>query len=109
MIETTFKFNEINNLKDQINYSEDKVQFKNIFNNSNGGVALVGFKSGQKLDEHIAPAELMVNVLEGTITFTVVNTPHKISAGEFMLVGEGVLHQVYADTDSKLMLVKVKA
>lgn len=38
-----------------------------------------------------------------------IDKPHTINAGEFMLVGEGVRHSVVAKADSKVMLVKVKA
>lgn len=109
MIETEYKFGEVHNLANQIESGEDKVHFHGIFTNSNGGVALIAFKAGQALDTHLAPAELMVNVLEGEIEFTMLDTPHNLKAGEFMLVGEGVPHSVVAKTDAKVMLVKVKA
>ncbi|MDE7091974.1 MAG: cupin domain-containing protein, partial [Muribaculaceae bacterium] len=85
----------------------NKVHFKQIFNNNNGGVALVAFKAGQKLETHIAPAELMVNVLEGEIEFTMLDKVNTIKAGEFMLMGADVPHSVVAKTDAKMMLVKV--
>ena len=56
----------------------------------------------------VAPAELMVTVLEGEIVFTVVDRPLTLSAGQFMLVGAGVAHSVEAKADSKLMLTKIK-
>lgn len=109
MLETEYKFGEVHVLANQIEAGDDKVHFRGIFSNGNGGVALIAFKAGQKLDTHLAPAELMVNVLEGEIEFTMLDTPHNLKAGEFMLVGEGVPHSVDAKTDAKVMLVKVKA
>lgn len=108
MLETELKFGEVHYLANQVKMDGDRVQFKNIFSNDNGGVVLVGFKAGQKLDAHMAPAELMVNVLEGSIEFTIVDKPHTIKAGEFLLVGANVLHSVVAKEDSRLMLVKVR-
>lgn len=108
MLETEIKFGEVHNLASQINIGEDKVHFKNIFSNSNGGVALVAFKAGQELDEHLAPAEVMVNVIEGEIEFTMANHPHILRAGQFLLMGSDVPHSVKSRTDSKVMLVKVK-
>lgn len=108
MLETELKFGEVHDLANQVKMDGDRVQFKNIFSNDNGGVVLVGFKAGQKLDAHMAPAELMVNVLEGSIEFTIVDKPHTIKAGEFLLVGANVLHSVVAKEDSRLMLVKVR-
>ncbi len=108
MLETDYKFGEVHDLASQIESGEDRVHFKSIFSNDNGGVALVAFKAGQKLDTHVAPAELMVTVLEGEIVFTVVDRPLTLSAGQFMLVGAGVSHSVEAKADSKLMLTKIK-
>lgn len=108
MLTTDFKFGEVHNLADQVKFDNERVSFKNIFGNANGGVVLVAFKDGQKLDTHTAPAELMVTVLEGEIEFTIQGNPHTIKAGEFLLVGADVAHSVAAKADSKLMLTKVK-
>lgn len=108
MLETDFKFGEVHSLAYHIEPDSEKVQFKSIFQNSNGGVALVAFKAGQKLDTHTAPVELMVNVLEGEIEFTMLDKVNTIKAGEFLLMGADVPHSVLAKKDSKMMLIKVK-
>ena len=51
----------------------------------------------------------MVYVLEGEVEFTMIDHPHTLKAGDFMLMGEGVPHSVVAKADSKIMLVKVKS
>lgn len=107
-METEFKFGEVHNLSSQIESGESRVQFKNIFGNENGGISLLAFRAGQKLDTHTAPAEVMVCVIEGEIEFTMLDTPHKIKAGEFMLMGANVAHSVAALTDAKVALFKVK-
>ncbi len=109
MIETEYKFGEVHTLADQIQTAQDRPQFHRIFENANGGAVLLGLKAGQKLAEHLAPAELMVYVIDGSIEFTMIDKPHTINAGEFMLVGAGVPHSVVAKADSKVMLVKAKA
>lgn len=108
MLNSDYKFGEVQSLANQIQPAADKVQFKHIYSTDNGGVVLVAFKAGQRLDTHTAPAELMVNVLEGEIEFTVLDKAHTISAGEFLLVGADVPHSVVAKADTKMMLVKVK-
>lgn len=108
MLETDYKFAEVHNLADQIETGNDKVHFKAIFSNENGGVSLIAFKSGQKLDTHTAPCELMVTVLEGEIVFTVIDQPKVLKAGNFMLVGADVPHNVLAKSDAKVMLMKIK-
>lgn len=109
MLNTDYKFGEVHVLADQIEAGEDRVHFKSVFENNNGGVALVAFKEGQELAEHTAPAELMVTVLEGEVEFSISGKPHTLRAGEFLLLGENVAHSVAAKADSKLMLTKIKA
>ena len=108
MLHTDYKFGEIHSIADQIEAGSDKVHFQQIFSNENGGVVLVAFKAGQKLDTHVAPAEVMINVLEGEIEFTMLDKVNTLKAGEFLLMGADVPHSVVAKADSKMMLVKVK-
>lgn len=109
MLETEYKFGKVHELSEQVSSAADKVQFKSIFKNDNGGVALLAFEANQALAEHLAPAEVMVYVLEGEIEFTMIDRPLSVKAGEFLLVGEGVPHSVLAKTDAVVMLVKVKS
>lgn len=108
MLNTEYKFGEVHTLATQIEPATDKVQFHGVFANDNGGVMLLAFKAGEGLDTHIAPAEVMINVLEGEVEFTMLDKVHTIKTGEFMLMGADVPHSVRAIKDSKLMLVKVK-
>lgn len=108
MLQTDYKFGEVIDLASQLESTDEKVQFKNVFGNANGGVTLLAFKTGQRLTTHIAPAEVMVFVLEGEIEFTMLETPHVIKSGEFMLMGADVPHGVLAKSDSKVVLIKVK-
>ncbi|MDE6558348.1 MAG: cupin domain-containing protein [Muribaculaceae bacterium] len=108
MIDTNFKFGEVYNLADRVQADSERVQFTPVIGGDNGGVSLLAFKAGQGLSEHLAPAELMVTVLEGEIVFTIREAPHVVRAGEFLLVGEGVPHSVAANLDSKVLLTKIK-
>lgn len=108
MLTTDYKFGEVHKLLPQIETSPERVQFRNIFENTGSGVSLLAFRAGQGLEEHQAPADVMVNVLEGEIEFSLMGKPHTLRGGEFMLVGQGVPHSVVARADSKVMLVKSK-
>lgn len=108
-MKTNYRFGEVYKLADEIQASDEKVQFKEIFENENGGVCLLAFKEGQYLDTHLAPAEVMVCVAEGEIEFTMNGNKKTLRAGEFLLMGNDVPHSVSALKDSKVMLVKVKS
>ena len=107
-MKTDYKFGEVLPLCNQVDYSSDTIEFRTVFETSQGGVALIALKTGQKLDPHTAPFEVMVNVCEGEVDFTMIDRTHSIKAGEFLLMGAGVQHSVLAKKDSKLMLVKIK-
>lgn len=107
-MKTNFKFGEVLAPKSLIEATPDKVNFKNIFETENGGVSLLAIEKGQVLDEHIAPFEVMVNVLEGEIEFKMLDQLHEIKEGEFLLMGANVPHSVKAKADSKVMLIKIK-
>lgn len=107
-MKTEFKFGEVINLASQIEYNPSSVNFKNIFDTKDGGVSLLAMTEGQKLDTHVSPFGVMVCVVEGEIEFTMLDNPHIIHAGEFLLMGEEVPHSVVARKNSKLMLTKVK-
>ena len=109
MLHTDYKFGEVINLKSQIEVNPTKVAFKEIFSNENGGVVLLGFEKDQELAEHLAPAELMITVLEGEIEFSVNGKPLILKDGDFLLVGKDVAHSVKAHSNAKVMLTKIKA
>lgn len=107
-MKTNFKFGEVLKFNEAIGYNQEKVEFKSVFETTKGGVSLVAMKSGQKLDTHTAPFEVMVTVCEGEIEFTMLDQSKRLRAGEFLLMGANVPHSVVANTDAKMMLVKIK-
>lgn len=108
MLTAEYKFCEVEKLTSLVDATDEKVEFKHIFENSNGGVSVVAFKKDQQLTRHLAPADIMVFVTEGRLSFKVLDKAHTLNAGEFILIGAGVPHSVNAELDSKMMLVKVK-
>lgn len=108
MLKTDYKFGEAFPLALQVEKDDSKVGFRDIMNNGNGGIALLAFTAGQELAKHLAPAEVMVYILEGEIVFTMIDRPVKLRQGDAFLMGDGVPHSVKAATDAKVMLVKIK-
>ena len=107
-MKTNFKFGEVFKFTEAVDYDDERVAFKPIFETKDGGVSLLAMRAGQKLETHTAPFEVMVTVCEGEVEFTMLDMTHTIKAGEFMLMGANVPHSVVAKAEAKLMLVKVK-
>lgn len=108
MLKTCYKFGEAFSLASQIEKRESGVEFKDIMNNGNGGISLLAFSAGMDLARHLAPAEVMVYVLEGDVDFIMLERSLHLHKGDFFLMGDGVPHSVHAVTDAKVMLVKIK-
>lgn len=109
MLHTDVRFGEVYDIRAQFAPEAGNVAFKQLWNNHNGGVALLTFAPGQDLTEHLSPAEVMVCVAEGSIDFTMIDCVHHLHAGQFMLLGEGVPHSVKSAEGAKVMLIKVKS
>lgn len=108
MLKTDYKFGEVLPLASQVIQNAEKVEFREIMNNGNGGIALLAFTAGQELGTHQAPAEVMVYVLDGEVKFRMLDSDLHLRKGDFFLMGDGVPHSVRALTDAKVMLVKIK-
>ncbi|MCM1338018.1 MAG: cupin domain-containing protein [Candidatus Amulumruptor caecigallinarius] len=108
MRQTEYRYGQVYTLGQQIEPDPDKVQFQGIFDNDNASVVLLAFLAGQELTTHTAPAEVMVCVTEGSVEFTMLDTPHTLAAGQFLLMGPDVPHSVKALTDAKVMLIKAR-
>lgn len=108
MLNTNYKFGEVFPLAEQIADNASKVAFQQIVGNDNGGVVLLGFKAGQELERHLAPAEVMIYVIEGDVDFMMNDMPLLLHKGDFFLMGNGVPHSVKALSDAKVMIIKIK-
>lgn len=107
-MKTNFQFGEVLKFNESVSYNSEKVEFKTIFETTKGGVALIALKAGQKLDTHQTPFEVMVALCEGEVEFTMLEQSHRLSTGEYFLMGANVPHSVVANRDSKILLVKIK-
>lgn len=70
-------------------------------------VRLVGFalRSGQEIKEHRSPSRLLVQVIEGSLVFTVAAQPFSLRAGMVLQVDKGVPHSLHATADTLMLLV----
>lgn len=108
MLTTQVKFGEVFSLEDRIGYNDEKVTFEQLMETKHGGVNLVAFKAGQKLDKHVAPADVVFYIIEGEIQLNILDKSHTLRKGESLMMGKEVPHSVEANQDSKVMLIKIK-
>lgn len=63
--------------------------------------------AGKVISEHKAPGEIIVQCVEGNITFTTMGEPKQLQAGDMLYLTAGEPHALEAVEDSSLLLTIV--
>jgi len=92
-----------------IEYAADAVVSKTILDKPAGTITLFAFDAGQKLSEHTAPYDAVVQVLDGRGRLTIGGKPATVSAGEVVIMPGNVPHSVAADERFKMLLTMIRA
>ena len=90
-------------------YNEGAVVSRTLVNQAGGTLTLFAFDAGQELSEHTAPFDAVVHVLEGEVTVTLAGQPHRVAAGEMLLMPAKVPHALKAVTRFKMLLTMIRA
>jgi len=96
-------------LADLIEYANDSIVSKTILDKPAGTVTLFAFDKGQKLSEHTAPYDAIVQVLDGAGQVTISGQVNRIGAGEIIIMPADVPHAVAAEEKFKMLLTMVRA
>ena len=94
---------------DLVAYDAGAVVSRAIIKKSVGTVTLFSFDKGEGLSEHTAPFDALVHVLDGTAEVVVDGTPHRVAAGQFIIMPAGKPHALNAVERFKMMLVMIRA
>jgi quercetin dioxygenase-like cupin family protein len=97
------------NLDGLIDYAADSVVSKTILDKPVGTITLFAFDAGQKLSEHTAPYDAVVQVIDGRGTLTIGGTQVTVAAGEIVIMPGNVPHAVTADERFKMLLTMIRA
>jgi len=96
-------------LADLVQYQEGSVVSRTVIDKPVGTVTLFAFDRGQGLSEHTAPYDALVCVYDGEAEITISGTPHRVRAGEMLIMPADEPHALRAVTPFKMMLVMVRA
>ncbi len=97
------------NLDGLIDYAADSVVSKTILDKPVGTITLFAFDAGQKLSEHTAPYDAVVQVIDGRGQLTIGSRPVTVSAGELVIMPGNVPHSVVAEERFKMLLTMIRA
>ena len=95
-------------MRDLVAYQDGSVVSRTLIDKPTGTVTLFAFDAGQGLSEHTAPFDAMVNVLDGEAEVTISGEPHKVAAGEMIIMPADRPHALRAHQRFKMLLVLVR-
>jgi quercetin dioxygenase-like cupin family protein len=92
-----------------IEYSKDSIVSKTILDKSAGTITLFSFDKGQKLSEHTAPYDAVVQILDGKACVTIEGEDKEVSQGQIIIMPANVPHAVNAKERFKMLLTMIRA
>ncbi len=92
-----------------IDYAADSVVSKTILDKPAGTITLFAFDKGQRLSEHQAPYDAVVEVVDGRAVITIAGEEIEVGAGEIIIMPGNVPHAVSAVEKFKMLLTMVRA
>jgi quercetin dioxygenase-like cupin family protein len=91
-----------------IEYSHDSIVSKTILDTPAGTITLFAFDKGQKLSEHTAPYNAVVQVLDGSAHLTIGGKNVTVPAGRIIIMPANVPHSVVAKEKFKMLLTMIR-
>ena len=92
-----------------IQYAADSIVSKTILDKSAGTITLFAFDKGQKLSEHTAGYDAVVQVLDGSAKLTIGGKNIKTSTDEIVIMPANIPHAVTAEEKFKMLLIMIRA
>ena len=92
----------------EVEYTGNGIVSKRILEQNNGNISLFSFDQGQKLSEHTAPFDAVIQVIDGTAEILIDGQPQIVIAGEFIIMPANIPHAVNAIEKFKMILVMIK-
>lgn len=91
-----------------IDYSPDGIISREFVKNSNGGISIFSFDAGQRLSEHTAPFDAIVQILDGEAQITIDGEFFTVRAGEVIVMPAGHPHALTAEKRFKMLLTMIR-
>ena len=96
-------------LAELTDYQTGAIVSREVLRKQTGTVTTFAFDEGQALSEHTAPFDAMVCVLDGEGEILIEGKPHKVAAGQMIIMPANKPHAVKAVSRFKMMLVMIRS
>ncbi len=95
--------------EEKVEYSESGIVSKKVIQKETGNLTLFAFDEGQKLSEHTAPFDALVQVLDGEAEIVIGGNPNILTAGMSIIMPAGITHAVNALSPFKMLLTMIRS
>lgn len=85
-------------------YAREGHTARTLVRTSDLRVVLIAIQAGKRISEHHANVTASVHTLTGQIRLQLADRNVDLPAGQVLVLGSGLQHDVYAETDSLFML-----
>jgi len=82
---------------------------RQVIKKSAGSVTVFAFDAGEGLSEHTAPFDALVHVIDGEAEITVSGKPHRVQAGEMLIMPARQPHALRAVQAFKMVLTMIRS
>ncbi len=93
---------------ESISYQTDGIVSKRIIQKEKGNITLFAFDAGQKLSEHTAPFDALVQVMAGSAEIVIGGKPNQLAAGESIIMPANIPHAVNANERFIMLLTMIR-
>jgi len=95
-------------IEDLLDYQSGAVVSQTLVDEEAVTVTVFAFDEGERLSEHTAPHDAILQVVDGAALVTVSGTDHEVAAGESIVLPADEPHAVEAASQFKMFLTMLR-
>ncbi|MFB6151699.1 MAG: cupin domain-containing protein [Haloarculaceae archaeon] len=99
---------EVFEVADLVGYQDGAVVSRTLVDEEAATVTVFAFDEGERLSEHTAPHEALLQVVDGSAAVTINDEEYELDAGETIVMPANEPHAVDAVTRFKMLLTMVR-
>ena len=96
-------------IADMVDYADNSIVSKTVLDKTAGTITLFAFDRGQRLSEHTAPYDAVVQVVHGSALITIDGNEVTVCSGQIIIMPGNIPHAVMANERFKMLLTMVRA
>jgi quercetin dioxygenase-like cupin family protein len=100
---------EVFSYADLVSYQNGSIVSRTIIDTPAGTITVFAFDAGQRLSEHTAPFDALIEIVDGTGIVTIDGKEHPVPAGNQIIMPANHPHAVRGDGGFKMVLIMIRS